>query len=99
MVLLGSTIARWFDVLVDYGVDQTLNDYRVLTAPDSGSLHDYIGVGFEFEVLIVLAGLVALVTVIFRAVAADRFATTAEPPPRSWRSAGRWHSPPSSPPM
>lgn len=65
--LLGSTIPRWFSILVKYPTDQVLRDYGVL-ALDRGSLHSYIVFGWSFEVLTVLAGIVALVTAIYSGV-------------------------------
>ncbi|HWI05305.1 MAG TPA: hypothetical protein VNT52_15985, partial [Acidimicrobiales bacterium] len=69
--LLGSTIPRWFSVLVLYPTDQVLNDYGVL-ALNRGSLHSYIVLGWPFEVLTVLAGIVALVAATYSGVAVGR---------------------------
>jgi hypothetical protein len=69
--LLGSTIPRWFSILVKYPTDQVLNEYGVL-ALDRGSLHSYSALGWPFEVLTVVAGIVALVTAIYSGVAAGR---------------------------
>lgn len=74
--LLGSTIPRWFSVLVLYPTDQVLRDYGVL-ALDRGSLHSYTVLGWPFEILTVLAGIVALVVATFSAVAVGRARTAA----------------------
>jgi hypothetical protein len=66
--LLGSTIPRWYSVLVKYPSDQVLGDYGVL-ALDRGSLHSYTLFGWPFEVLTVLAGIVAVVAAIYSGVA------------------------------
>ena len=69
--LLGSTIPRWFSLLVKYPTDQVLRDYGVL-ALDRGSLHSYTVLGWPFEILTVLTGIVALVAAIYSGVAVGR---------------------------
>lgn len=68
---LGSTIPRWFSLLVKYPTDQVLRDYGVL-ALDRGSLHSYTVLGWPFEALTVLTGIVALVAAIYSGVAVGR---------------------------
>ena len=69
--LLGSTIPRWFSILVKYPTDQVLREYGVL-ALDRGSLHSYTVFGWPFEVLTVLAGIVALVAATYSGAATGR---------------------------
>lgn len=60
VALLCSTLPRWFSVLIKYPTDQVLHDYGVF-AFDRGSLHSYTVFGWAFEVLTLVAGVVALV--------------------------------------
>lgn len=69
--VLGSTIPRWFSILVEYPTDQVLREYGIL-ALDRGSLHSYTVFGWPFEVLTVLTGIVALVAAIYSGAAMDR---------------------------
>jgi hypothetical protein len=69
--LLGSTIPRWFSILVEYPTDQVVRDYGVL-AIDRGSLHSYIVLGWPFEALTLLVGIVALVVAAYSGVAVGR---------------------------
>lgn len=76
MVLLGSTIATWFSVLVQYPTDESRVEYTIF-GPAYGSLHDYTVVGRVFEILIVLAGAVALLAILYGSVVVDRMRATA----------------------
>lgn len=69
--LLGSTIVTWFSVLVQYPTDESLVRYKVF-GPPYGSLHDYTGFGRAFEVLTVLAGVLALLAVLYGSVVVHR---------------------------
>ena len=62
--LLGSTLLRWFSVLVAYPTDQFLYDFGVL-ALGRRTLHSYMLVGWAFEALTVLAGVAALVAAVY----------------------------------
>jgi hypothetical protein len=76
MVLLGSTVATWFSVLVQYPTDESRVEYTIF-GPAYGSLHDYTVLGRPFEVLIVLAGLVALLAILYASVVVDRIGAAA----------------------
>ena len=71
MGLLGSTVTTWFSVLVQYPTDESRVEYKIF-GPAYGSLHDYIAVGRVFEVLTVLAGVFALVAILYGGVVVDR---------------------------
>jgi exosortase/archaeosortase len=77
MVLLGSTIATWFSVLVRYPTDESRVEYTIFGRA-YGSLHDYTVLGRPFEVLIVLAGAVALLAILYGSVVVDRMAAVAK---------------------
>jgi hypothetical protein len=69
--LLGSTFVTWFAVLVQYPTDESLVRYGIF-GPAYGSLHDYSAFGRAFEVLTVLAGIAALLAILYGTVAASR---------------------------
>ena len=72
VALLGSTLFRWFSVLEEYPTDQVLNDYGVFASGRRIAMHTYIALGWSFEVLTVIAGLVALLATAYGSVEADR---------------------------
>src|SRR3954452_18179023 len=76
MVLLGSTVATWFSVVVQYPTDESRVEYTIF-GPAYGSLHDYTVFGRAFEVLIVLAGAVALLAILYGSVLIDRMGAAA----------------------
>lgn len=69
--LLGSTITTWFSVLVEYPTDESLVRYKIF-GPPYGSLHDYTVFGRAFEVLTVLAGVLALLAIVYGSVVRHR---------------------------
>jgi hypothetical protein len=77
MVLLGSTISTWFSVRVDYGLDVELERYSMFLRSDQRRLHDFTSLGWGFEVATVLAGVVALVAILYGSVVTDRMKATA----------------------
>lgn len=76
IVLLGSTVVTWFSVLVQYPTDESRVEYRIF-GPAYGSLHDYTIYGRTFEILIVLAGAVALLGILYGSVVVDRMGVVA----------------------
>lgn len=71
VTLLCSTLPSWFSVLVKYPTDQILHDYGIF-AFDRGSLHSYSAYGWSFEVLTLIAGIVALVAAGYAGGTANR---------------------------
>lgn len=72
VALLGSTVLRWFSVLEEYPTDQVLKDYGVFASGGRIAMHSYIALGWSFEVLTVIAGLVALLATAYGSAVADR---------------------------
>ncbi|HJV08314.1 MAG TPA: hypothetical protein VJ653_01475 [Acidimicrobiales bacterium] len=71
VVLLASSAAGWFDVLVEYPTDQVRRHYGVLGL-GRGSLHAYIGWGRLFEVATVLAAVGAVLAIGYAGVVVER---------------------------
>jgi hypothetical protein len=78
IVLLGSTILTWFSVIVDYGMDVDLVRYSMFLRPDHQRLHDYTALGWGFEWLTVVAGVVALAAILYGSVVTSRMKATAD---------------------
>ena len=72
VALLGSTLFRWFSVLIKYPTDQVLRDYGIFSSGRRIPMHSYIVFGWSFEVLTVIVGLVALLATGYGSVEADR---------------------------
>lgn len=70
--LLGCILLRWFSVLIKYPTDQVLRDYGVFASGRRMPMHSYIVFGWSFELLTVIAGVVALLATVYGSEVADR---------------------------
>ncbi len=70
--LLGSTFTHWFSVLVEYPMDESLVRYKIFGPGQRIRFHDYTAFGRAFEVLTVLAGVLALLAILYGSVSVAR---------------------------